>query len=145
MASRAAPARWRTVTWSLTLMRLEKWVARWSRWVRSPREKSPSSRMFTTFTIQGVAVFRLSRKISDTVSSSRARGASSSPADTSRTATSRSSARVRLSPQRRPRRVLRITSWAERHRRSRSSSSAAATRTSRSSRFERVTAKSSSS
>ena len=62
MASREAPAIRRTTMFSLTFIRLEKWVAMWSTLAWSPCS-TWSSRYSTptAFSTQGVADFRLSR------------------------------------------------------------------------------------
>ena len=65
MRTSAPPASCRTTTRSDTLMRLEKWVQMWR--ICSTRPCSTWSRSSSTptdFTIQGVAVLRLSRNTS---------------------------------------------------------------------------------
>ena len=81
MESSEAPAIRRTTTFSLTLMRLEKWVAMWRTFARLPCS-TWSSRYSTptAFNTQGVAVFRLSRNTVEMASgwSSSARWADTS-------------------------------------------------------------------
>ena len=63
--TKASPAVCRTTTRSDTLTRLEKWAAMCRMWASSPCSTwSRSSSTPATFTIQGVAVFRLSRNTS---------------------------------------------------------------------------------
>ena len=67
--TRARPALWRTTTRSETLTRLDRWVAIWRMWSYFPWATWSSSRsMPTDLMIQGVAVFRLSRNTSLTMS-----------------------------------------------------------------------------